>query len=63
MFRIFWQVWIGEIGEKDYQNAKRIKKKQIVNDEIYEEFWISNVYIFLKNIPWFSKFFDKISNP
>jgi len=54
MFRIFWQVWIGEIGKKDYQNAKRIKK-QIVNDEIYEEFWISNVYIFLKNIPWFSK--------
>ena len=55
MFRIFWQVWIGEIGKKDYQNAKRIKKKQVVNDGIYEEFWISNVYIFLKNIPWFSK--------
>jgi len=42
MFRIFWQVWIGEIGKKDYQNAK----KKIVNDGIYEEFWISNVYIF-----------------
>jgi len=26
MFRIFWQAWIGEIGKKDYQNAKRIKK-------------------------------------
>jgi len=26
MYRIFWQVWIGEIGKKDYQNAKRIKK-------------------------------------
>jgi len=26
MFRIFWQVWIGEIGKKDYENAKRIKK-------------------------------------
>ena len=25
MFRIFWQVWIGEIAKKDYQNAKRIK--------------------------------------
>ena len=37
MFRIFWQVWIGEIGKKDYQNAKRIKK-QIVKDGIYEEF-------------------------
>jgi len=22
----FWQVWIGEIGKKDYENAKRIKK-------------------------------------
>jgi len=28
-----------------------LKKKQIINDEIYEEFWISNVYIFKKNIP------------
>jgi len=54
MFTIFWQVWIGEIGKKDYQNAKRIKK-QIVNDEIYEEFWIPNVYIFLKNISLFFK--------
>jgi len=55
MFRIFCQAWIGEIGKKDYQNAKRIKKKQIVNNGIYEKFWISNVDIFLKKIPWFSK--------
>ena len=47
MFRLFWQVWIGEIGKNDYQNAKQInKKKQIVIDGIYEELWISNVYIF-----------------
>jgi len=26
MFRIFSQVWIGETGKKDYQNAKKIKK-------------------------------------
>jgi len=26
-------------------------KKQTLNDGIYEEFWISNVYILLKNIP------------
>jgi len=45
MLRIFWQVVIGEIGKKDYQNARKIKK-QIVNGGIYEEFWISNVYIF-----------------
>jgi len=25
---------------------KKTKKKQIVNNEICEEFWISNVYIF-----------------
>jgi len=25
MFRIFLQVWIGEIGKKDYQNAEKIK--------------------------------------
>jgi len=27
MFRIFWQVWIGEIGKKDDQNAEKNKKK------------------------------------
>ena len=45
MFTTFLQVWIGEIGKKDYQNAKKIKK-QIVHNGIYEEFWISNVYNF-----------------
>jgi len=44
MFQIFWQVWIGEIGKKDDQNAG--KKKQKVNDGLYEELWTSNVYIF-----------------
>jgi len=46
MFRIFWQVWLGEIGKKDVKNVKKIKRKQKVNNEIYEEFWISNVYTF-----------------
>jgi len=32
------------IGKKDYQNAEKLKK-QIVNKGIYEEFWISDVYI------------------
>jgi len=44
MFRSVLQVWRGEKGKKYYQNAKKIKK--IVNIGIYEEFWISNVYIF-----------------
>jgi len=61
MFRIFWQVSIGQIGKKDVKNAK---KKKTVNDGIYEEFWISNVYIFFRKIfHGFLKFFDKISNP
>jgi len=34
------------MGKKDYQNAKKRKKKQIVNNGIYEEFWISNASIF-----------------
>ena len=32
--------------KKDVKNAKKI-----VKDGIYEEFWISNVYIFQKNVP------------
>jgi len=28
MFRIFWQVWIGERGKKDYQNAKKVIEKK-----------------------------------
>jgi len=57
----FWQVWIGEIGKKDYHNPKRVKK--IVNHGIYEDFWILNIYIFWKIFQDFPKFFDKISNP
>jgi len=41
MFSIFWQVWLGVIEKKDVK-----KGKQIVNKGIYEEFWITNVYIF-----------------
>jgi len=46
MFRIFWQVWIGEIGKNGLPKCWKKKKKQIVNDVIHEEFWISDVYIF-----------------
>jgi len=28
MLRIFWQVWIGEIGKKDYQNDTKNKKRK-----------------------------------
>jgi len=42
MFRIVWQVWIGETGKK----MSKILEKQMVNDGIYEQFWISHVYMF-----------------
>jgi len=28
MLRIFWQVWIGEIGKNEYKNAEKIKKNK-----------------------------------
>jgi len=59
MFWIFWQVWIGEIGKKDYQNAEN--KKQIINDGIY--FVFQMCIFFGKIFDDFPKFFDKISNP
>ena len=34
MFRILWQVWLGERGKKEIKNAKEINKK-IVNNGIY----------------------------
>jgi len=37
MFRIFWQVWLGETGKK---MPKMLKKKEIVNNRIFDEFWI-----------------------
>jgi len=39
---------LGEIGKKDVKNVKKNTKtkNQIVNNRIYKEFWISNVYIF-----------------
>jgi len=42
----------------------KVVKKQIVNYEIYEEFWISNAFIFFRKMFHdFLKFFDKIFNP
>jgi len=46
MFIIVWQVWLGEIGNNDIKNTKKIKKKQVINNGIYEKILISNVYIF-----------------
>jgi len=40
-------VKIGEIGNKMSKIIKKeIVNRKIVNDGIYDEFWISNVYIF-----------------
>jgi len=49
MFRIFWQVWIGEIGKKDYQNAKTINK---TNSKGWNLWWILDfkcLYFFKKH--------------
>jgi len=61
MFRIFWQVWIGEIGKKDYQNAKRIKKTNSKQWNLWRILDFKCLF-FLKTFHDFSKFFDKISN-
>jgi len=61
MFRIFWQVWIGEIGKK--RLPKCWKKKQIVNDEFMKNFGFQMSIFFRKIFHDFPKFFDKISNP
>ena len=52
-----------KFGQVKWENkiTKMLKKKQIVNDRIYEKFQIS---IFFRNIFHdFPKLFDKISNP
>jgi len=61
MFRIFWQVWIGEIGKKDYQNAKRIKKNS-KRWNLWRILDFQCLYFFWKAFHDFPKFFDKISN-
>jgi len=63
MYRIFWQVWIDEIGKKDYQYAEKIKIKQIVTMEFLKNFGFQMSIFFRKIFHDFLKFFDKISNP
>jgi len=49
MFRIFWQVWIGEIGKKDYQNAKRIKKANSKRWNLWRILNFKCLYFFKKH--------------
>ena len=60
MFRVFWQVWIGEIGKEDVQNAKEINSKQWNFVEILDFKYLN---FFLKKNHSFAEFFDKISDP
>jgi len=62
MFKIFGQVRIGEIGKKDYKNAKRIKKNKLKTMEFMKNFGFQISIFFLKTFHDFPKFFDKISN-
>jgi len=48
MFRMFWQVWIGEIGKKDYQNAKRIKKPNSKRWNLWRILDFKYLYFFKK---------------
>jgi len=55
MFRIFWQVWIGKIGEKDYQNAKRIKKTNSKRWNLWRILDFKCLYFFKKHSVIFQK--------
>jgi len=48
MFRIFWQVWIGEIGKKDYQNAKNIRKTNSKWWNLWRIFYFKCLYFLEK---------------
>jgi len=63
MFTIFWQVWIGEIGKKDYQNAEKIKKTNSKRWNLWRILDFQMSIFFRKIFHDFPKFFDKISNP
>jgi len=49
MYRIFWQVWIGEIGKKDYQNAKRRKKRKSKRCNLWRILDFKCLYYFEKH--------------
>jgi len=49
MFKIFWLVWIGEIGKKDYQNAKRIKKTNTKRWNLWRILDFKYLYFFKKH--------------
>jgi len=55
MFRIFWQVWIGEIGKKDYQIAKRIKKTNSKWWNLWRILDFKRLYFFKKTFHDFPK--------
>jgi len=49
MFKIFWQVWIGEIGKKDYENAQRIKKTNCKRWNLWTILDFKCLYFFKKH--------------
>jgi len=48
MFISFWQVLIGEIGKKDYQNAEKIKKINSKRWNLWSILDFKCLYILLK---------------
>jgi len=61
MFIILWQLWIGEIGKKDYQNAKKTTNSKWWN--LWRILDFKCLYFLEKIFHNFTKFYDKISNP
>jgi len=48
MFRIFFQVWIGEIGKRDNENAKKIRKTNSKRWNLWRIFYFKCLYFFEK---------------
>jgi len=59
MFRIFWQVWIGEIAKKDYQNAKKIRKTNSKRWNLWRIFDFKCLYLLEKYSMIFQNSFIK----
>jgi len=62
MFRIFWKAWIGEIGKKDYQNAKRIKKTNSKQWNLWKILDFKCRHFFKKHSMIFKNSLNKICN-
>ena len=59
MFRILWQVWLGEIGNKDVKNANKIKKTNSKYWNLWRILDFKYLYFLEKRSMIFQIFFTK----